>query len=207
MRVHLKAASIVDVLEGNAVSVMALAQVDYKWQLQRLCATFLLNSLESNILCFWAKKIPYIVICKPDITNIGGMDSVFYFYCDSWYFTMPAFNSFTVYLSVIFPVTEQRHHVFDHFDQVVAIRPGYFGDRKSEVLFSTSLCMRPCDDDRHFYRAFQRLRRPVLFEDCAPSSFGDSSCFMEVASRFVLPSFLHSRFWGYEFMKELYFHF
>lgn len=207
MRVHLKAASIVDVLESNAVSVMALAQVDYKWQLQRLCATFLLNSLESNILCFWAKKIPYIVICKPDITNIRGMDSVFYFYCDSWYFTIPSFNSFTVYLSVIFPVTEQRHHVFDHFDQVVAIRPGYFGDRKSEVLFSTSLCMRPCDDDCHFYRAFQRLRRPMLFEDCAPSSFGDSSCLMEVASRFILSTLLLGRLRRDEFVKEFYLHF
>ena len=135
------------------------------------------------------------------------MDLIFDFYCDAWYFAMPAFDSFAVDLSVIFPVTELRHYIFDHFDQIVTIWSRYFWDWQALFLFLRGLCMSPGDDDCQRYWAYQRLRWAVLFKSCAPGGFCDSSCFMEISSRFILPSFLHGCFRGYEFVKEFYFHF
>ena len=108
-------------------------------------------------------------------------------------------------LRVVVPVSKFCHSVFDHFDQIVTIRPGDFRNCGTEPASSGS--MRPRQRYGKPDRTLYCVLRLMLLENSFPRGGGDATGSVEVPTLLILPALLYSGFRRNELFKKLDFHF
>lgn len=118
---------------------------------------------------------------------------------------MESLDRFGIDLRVVVPVVEFCHNIFDHFDQVVSVRPGDFRNCSTEPASSGS--MRPRQRYGKPDRTLYCVLRLMLLENSFPRCGGDASGSMEVPSLLILPALLYGGFRRNELLKKLNFHF
>ena len=118
---------------------------------------------------------------------------------------MESLDRFGIDLRVVVPVAEFCHNVFDHFDQVVSVRPGDFRNCGTEPASSGS--MRPRQRYGKPDRTLYCVLRLMLLENSFPRGGGDASGSMEVPTLLILPALLYGGFRRNELLKKLNFHF
>lgn len=118
---------------------------------------------------------------------------------------MESLDRFGIDLRVVVPVVEFCHNIFDHFDQVVSVRPGDFRNCGTEPASSGS--MRPRQRYGKPDRTLYCVLRLMLLENSFPRGGGDATGSVEVPSLLILPALLYGGFRRNELLKKLNFHF